>query len=314
MDKRDRFRGCIIGAAVGDCLGAPVEFTRDVVVTGMPDDPRYTDDTQMSICVAEALSTCGGDQEAFMIALTIHFIKWYEGQGDPKYNRAPGDTCMQACEALLATSDWGMSGVLDSLDSGSAMRSAPVGLYWHSDLTKVIEFGICSSEITHRHPAALCSSVASAMIASLAMQGVPVGVWGHEVQIVTRGISKEFVAGIQKAVELASTGADPNIAMTKKHLGEGWLGHEAVASALFCCMIHPDNFRRAVLTAANAEGDSDTIACIVGAWMGTRLGLNAIPKEWVERVEDSQKLMELADKLFDASERLGQEEKKEDAK
>jgi ADP-ribosylglycohydrolase len=307
MTLKDRFRGCIVGLAVGDALGYPVEFISASKISetypeGLTLKPgaKYSDDTQMTICIAEALIAGHRDSATFCDKLSENFGAWYKTQiDDEAQRRAPGNTCMEACERLVMGRHWSESGLLDGMGCGSAMRSAPIGLFFYDDITRVVEYGISSSEVTHSHPSALCSSVATALCTSLALNNVPVGTWGHEVVTVTKGISQEFNESIQIATELVARGAPAKVALTAKFLGEGWLGYEAVASALFCCMTCPD-FKSAVRMGATTNGDSDSIACIAGAWMGAKVGLDGIPKDWVANVEDSEKLIDLADRLYNA--------------
>ena len=89
--------------------------------------------------------------------------------------------------------------------------------------------------------------------------------------------------------------------MTNAWLGESWVAEEAAASALYCYWRCPEDFRAAVLCAANTDGDSDSIACIAGGIMGARLGWSAIPEKWRLGVEDADALVDLADRLLDAS-------------
>lgn len=312
MDKRDQFRGCILGLACGDAAGYPVEFyrsrqeildfTNGTGVTGLPDPALYTDDTQMTICVAEALLEGGDEIDPFMKALSKRFIDWLKMQDDPSKRRAPGNTCVQACVKLLAGLDWEHSGIPQSLGCGSAMRSAPIGLYY--DKTEVIvDFAINSSRITHPHELAMCGAVGNAIITRYALDEVPAGLWANDLLKIA-SISHEFTELMQTAAEEAAFKAHPaDFVLSSECLGEGWTGHEAVASALYCCMMHPESYKDAVLLGANAVGDSDSIACIAGGWMGAKLGVGAIPKEWVEKIEDRSLLIGLADRLFEAAER-----------
>ncbi len=90
----------------------------------------------------------------------------------------------------------------------------------------------------------------------------------------------------------------PDHVLTKNVLGEGWIGEEAVASAMYCFWRSPDDYSSAVLTAINTDGDSDSIGAITGSVLGARLGINAIPLSWRERVEDSEYLHALGKRLW----------------
>ena len=92
----------------------------------------------------------------------------------------------------------------------------------------------------------------------------------------------------------------PAAVLSEGGLGEAWVAEEAVASALYCYWRSPDSYTAAVLCAVNTDGDSDSIATIVGSIMGARLGLGAIPETWRRRVERSAELHELGRRLHEA--------------
>jgi ADP-ribosylglycohydrolase len=94
--------------------------------------------------------------------------------------------------------------------------------------------------------------------------------------------------------------APPEVALSEAGLGEGWVAEEAVASALYCVWRTPDDLRQTILTAANTDGDSDSIACIAGGISGARNGVEAIPASWRETVENAARLVEIADALHAA--------------
>lgn len=313
MDKKSQYRGCMLGLAIGDSLGYPVEFhrSREAIlaftegkgVLDLPDPAIYTDDTQMTICVAEALLDGGEELEVFMKSLSKRFIDWLKTQDNPAMRRAPGNTCIQACVKLMAGMDWEHSGIPSSLGCGSAMRSAPIGLV-HSKTEVIADFAINSSRITHPHELAMCGAVTNAMVTRYALDEVPTGMWANDILKIA-SISPEFTDIIKVAAEEGALKSHPaDYVLSGECLGEGWTGHEAVASALYCCMMHPDSYKDAVLMGANAVGDSDSIACIAGGWMGAKLGVEGIPKDWVEKIEDRDLLIGLADRLHDLSERF----------
>ena len=105
----EKVKGIIYGLAIGDALGAPTEFmSLDSIKAkygsqGIRDfsaPALFTDDTQMSIAVAEALIRAGEpDIDSIMAAVRDEFIRWYHS---PENNRAPGRTCLTGC--LLYTS------------------------------------------------------------------------------------------------------------------------------------------------------------------------------------------------------------------
>lgn len=312
---KDRFRGCIVGLATGDALGsamaartedqrkAPVEF---------PEVGRYSDDTQIAICVSEALISAGQTVDGFMDALSTNLSSWFKAQENSDLCRSPNVTNMIACERLLVPGfgGWTETGLADAVDSGASSRSMPIGLYHMDDLTTTVEFGIAAAQPTHGHTSALCSSVAASLLTLVASKSVPVGTWANELMIVTQGIDRkyredgtydeDFKEYLELAAALAARRAPAKIAFSAKFIGGGMLAYEASAAALFSCMSHPNDFKAAVATAATSAGEPATVASIAGGWMGARLGMAAIPSEWVDRLEDAGKLVELSDRLYDA--------------
>jgi ADP-ribosylglycohydrolase len=93
----------------------------------------------------------------------------------------------------------------------------------------------------------------------------------------------------------------PEVALAEAGLGEGWVGDEAVASAMYCYWRNPNDYSSAILTAVNTDGDSDSIATITGSVLGARLGLDSIPAKWRSEVEDSAYLHDLGQRLWLAS-------------
>ncbi len=117
----------------------------------------------------------------------------------------------------------------------------------------------------------------------------------------TRGISDEWKEAIEK-VDKCLDWEDEEKALS--FLGEGWVGEEAVALALYCFLRYPDSYEKCVLRAANTNGDSDSIACIAGAISGAYLGVKAIPKDWIERIENKDYLIDLGIRLAEARRRM----------
>jgi len=305
----ERYVGCILGLAVGDALGFPTEFVSLAEIRdrhgrdGITDFVSYhrfplgtfTDDTQMSCALAEALlESRGADLETVMAAVTRRFVAWSVA---PDNNRAPGMSCLSGCRALAAGVPWRTSGVPDSKGCGSAMRSAPIGLLHHGDLGAIVELGQATSLPTHGHPCALAGSVATAAAVSLALADTEPMALFEGVMATVEPISAEFARHLARVPDALTLESDQALAL----LGEGWVAEEAVAAALYCFLASPRDYRRTVLRAANSNGDSDSLACIAGAVSGAYNGLEAIPEHWRQGVEKSDYLHDLGRRLFDAA-------------
>lgn len=319
--RRSQYIGCVVGLAVGDALGYPAEFRsrRQILqeigpegITGFlrlkdrrfsrpfitgPDHPpgTFTDDTQMSLCVAEALLTAGqGELDALMQEMGRRFVEWHRSEEN---NRSPGETTGIACNRLAAGVPWREAGVAHSKGCGANMRVAPIGLYYE-DLDTVAEVARHCALLTHGHPAALEGAAAAALLVALALRGASPEDMHAEVMRRCGGRSPDFDACFARVPQVV--GQPPEQVLVEQGpyaLGEGWVAEEAVASALYCFWRHPEDYRAAVLEAVNTDGDSDSLATITGSIAGARLGLEGIPAEWVQGVERSDWLQEVGGRL-----------------
>lgn len=319
--QRDQFSGAILGLAIGDALGLPTEFRRRYqileafgsqgvtdfedlhdsrwsippIIIG-PEHPKgtYTDDTQMAIAVAQGLLEAGDeDIDTLMSTIGKQFVAWSHS---PENNRAPGETCMVGCSNLEKGIPWYQAGVPRSKGCGSAMRVAPIGLFYCHNYDKLLEVARASSLLTHGHDASIEGAAAAALLVALALaQHAPEEM--YQILLEKCGPhSTDFKTCLEKLPDFVSK--DPEIALSAGGLGEGWVAEEAVVSALYCIWRYPDSYEKAVLTAINTDGDSDSIGCITGSISGAWLGLTAIPDTWRTQVENSAYLHTLADQLW----------------
>ena len=317
--NKSQFLGSIVGLAVGDALGYPAEFRRraqlldEIGPEGITDfialkDPRFsrpqftgpdqpagtfTDDTQMTIAVAESLLSAGHrDIDQLMTEMGREFVCWSKSE---KNNRAPGGACMEGCGNLDQGVYWGEAGVADSKGCGSAMRVAPIGLFYN-DLDQVAKVARSSSLLTHRHPTALDAAAAAAIMVAMALAGTEPRQIYEEIDERCCDPSSDFTAVWHRIPKLLPD--PPEDVLVETGLGEGWVGEEAVASAMYCFWRSPDDFPGAILAAINTDGDSDSIGTITGSVVGARLGITAIPDRWRQQIEDSDYLHELGTRLW----------------
>ena len=109
----NKAKGIIYGLAIGDALGRLTEFkslpkikseSGKEGITDLPEPPLYTDDTQMSVAIAEALVKIGDqDTESIMTDVKDEFIKWYHS---PENNRAPGNACFTGVANMEQGKHW----------------------------------------------------------------------------------------------------------------------------------------------------------------------------------------------------------------
>jgi len=316
-EHEDRVLGCLFGGAVGDAFGYAVEFDRlqEILRRHGSDgltEPQLqagkfivSDDTQMTLFTAEAVNRSHSAGE-FIDECRAAYLRWYETQtGRPGEGRggllahaplwkrrAPGNTCMSA----LAQGGTGTPErrINDSKGCGGVMRTAPIGLVGHWDERTAFELGAAAAALTHGHPSGFFSAAAMSAIVRNLLDGVDLTV---AVDRASRLLSehseaKETHAAIERAVALARQSSDGQD-VARRALGEGWVGEEALAIAIYSCLVGSD-FEETMRIAANHDGDSDSTASIAGQLFGARWGLEHIPWSWVEPLDVLDAVCEVA--------------------
>lgn len=321
----NHYKATILGLACGDALGNPTEFIRmdgirrrfgeDGITDIEQTEGLYTDDTQMTIALAEGLldaSDKGADlaeKGQVMPHVAKRFVEW---AFSPENNRAPGTTCMAGCRALRDGKLWTESGVRDSKGCGSAMRSSPIGLAYDAHHT-IEEMARASSIVTHGHQAAQDAAHVAALSVHLLLEGVePEMAMAITWKECCRDKRTTFL--MSQVLELVGRTVrgkiEPHDVMTHEYLGESWTGDEAVASAWYCFLLavkRDEGYVETVRYGANTVGDSDSIAAIAGSFAGAFWGLGGdkgVPESWVERVENNDGLIQLAERLYSLRQNL----------
>jgi len=307
---RNKFLGCILGLAVGDALGAPAEFlsVTDVRAKYGDDGIRdfhpwdrfpagsYTDDTQMSLATASGLIESARQNNKTLPALYVYkaYVGWYATQNDPAQRRAPGNTCL----AALADGRAGtlLSPINTSKGCGGVMRVAPVGLAYPP--VDAFRFGTEAAAITHGHPSGYLPAGALAAIVAFIVEGRTVRTAIESTIPFLMGYagSEETLDKVRAALDLAAAGTPASEACLS--LGQGWVGEEALAIALYCALASGGDFEGGVIAAVNHNGDTDSTGCIVGAILGAAAGVEAIPARWRAAVENAELLTSVADTLY----------------
>jgi ADP-ribosylglycohydrolase len=84
-----------------------------------------------------------------------------------------------------------------------------------------------------------------------------------------------------------------------KELGQGWYADETFALAYFCILRYPGDYKKAVQTAVNITGDSDSVGSVAGGILGAKHGIEAMPGSWIEALKEKEKLEEIAGPLIE---------------
>jgi poly(ADP-ribose) glycohydrolase ARH3 len=304
MDReelRSKISGSLMGTGIGDALGASLEGWRRVD----PDEVRalaekrhtltYTDDTHMMIGVAESLIESKGFDGEHM---TGRFMENYSrepfrgyGPGPPRVFRMikGGEAWDKAGEKLYGGGSFG---------NGSAMRIAPVGVFYYDDIAKLKEIAYKSSQITHAHELGKEGAALQAYAIALATQADPsLALQGNEfLRKLTDFLEHEVYRQRLESVEELLGEKDRSKVVAE--LGHGIEAFNSVPTAIYSFLSHPNSFEEAVIYAISLGGDTDTIGAMTGAISGAYLGIEAIPGKWQERLENRDYIAELADRLW----------------
>jgi len=301
VDLEKKLRGYLFGSACGDALGRPVELLSleqikteygEKGILELPSDSPWTDDTQLMLVLARAL-VLGAEREPseLMNILTEEFVRWLD---EP--DLGAGATSKGAALRLKEGVCWQDSG-LESKTCGSLMRVGIVGFIYRKDPEKLLEVASLSGKITHYHPTSDAASIAGAYAVKLALDGVkPVDMFAPLLEV-TGGISEEFTEAFKGAHDLAFGDLGDEEAL--REIGPGWYAEETFALAYFCMLRYPDDYKKALRTAVNITGDSDSVGCVAGGILGARLGIDALPPAWVEALEGKTELEAMVEPLLE---------------
>lgn len=296
----ESFRGALLGAAVGDALGAPFEGRPTVAPAefarlAASDAPlRYTDDTHMTLVLAEAL--IDDDELTDQGRLLGAFAAAYDEEPWRGYGPGPPEVFRLFARGVgwrLAASS--LHGGRGSLGNGAAMRVAPVGLAAHDDRVAVAARARRSAEVTHAHAigreaAALQALAVTEALASAGAELDPEAVLDALEGAIRSTLLLERLRRVRRALDGEDIGS---------LIGAGVEAHEAVPAALAVFLRRPDSFAAAIADAVGLGGDTDTIASMVGALSGARLGASAIPGGWIARLEGADRIRVTAELLHD---------------
>ena len=178
------------------------------------------------------------------------------------------------------------------------MRVAPVALYARGDLPRVAALARQTARITHAHELGVEGAVLQACAVALLLElDAGAALRPAEFLAALRHLapSEPYRSALARIERLLPDATPENVA---RDIGNDITALAAVPAALCCFLRHPDSFSEAVRFAICLGGDTDTIASMTGALSGARLGEEAIPTEWLTRLESAAEIRDLADRLL----------------
>ncbi len=280
---KDRYLGAMLGLAVGDALGAPVEFLERgsfPPVTSMAEGGpfnlkkgQWTDDTSLALCLGFSLVEKNGFDPHDQIE---RYIKWFrEGYMSCTGNCFDiGNTTKAALLRYEENKDIYAGALTDPATNGSLMRLAPVPLFYFKNLADTIKYAGLSSKVTHAPLDCIktCENLAVYIHRALA------------------GKNKKEIF-IDSEIDFHKT--------YEQISGKG-TALECLEGAMWC-FFHSSNFDEGVKLAVNLGDDTDTTAAVFGQLAGSFYGVEGIPEYLLNDLWDKKLIEDLALKLFNSN-------------
>ena len=301
LDQRrtDRFRGCLLGLAVGDAVGTTVEFkARDsfAPVTDMTGGGPFslplgawTDDTSMALCLATSLVEQGGFDAHDQMQ---RYVRWRNEGYLSSIGRCfdIGSTTSSALARFVRSGEpYSGSDDPHNAGNGSIMRLAPVPMFFAHDAQTAIALAAESSRTTHAAAECLdaCRLFAAILLAALD---------GADKQSILFGPHLGLAAGpaLSPKIQAIADGVYRD-KQADQIRGSGYVV-DSLEAALWCFW-RTDNFRDAILAAANLGDDADTTAAVCGQVAGAYYGQSGIPGHWLKSLVMTREIRGLADQL-----------------
>ncbi len=309
----ERYKGCLLGLAVGDAIGAPVDFLSLEQIRekygeeGIADfdywdnykPGSYTDETQLSLATAKGclnahLNLISKGESLSLKVIYRRYLEWLNDLNDPFHVRHPGYTCMN----VLQSGEKGSVGnpINDSTEASGLLRTAPVGLAFPPGMA--FREGTDYAAMTHGHASAyLAAGFLSEMVSQiLEVPSLQDAIELSIEQLVAFDNHQDLLKHIERALEESNN--QDSIRESIQRLGEGVTAAEVLSIGIFCALKCVSEFQEGVLASVNHSGMSTSTGMVTGAILGTLLGFEAIPEKWVSNLEDSKEIIVISEDMY----------------
>ncbi len=306
VDRRDRWRGALLGLAVGDAVGTTVEFCSPGsfepvtdMTGGGPFDleaGKWTDDTSMALCLAESLIECGGFDARDQME---RYLRWYREGYNSSTDRCfdIGNTVRAALHRFERTGEpFAGDAAPDTAGNGSLMRLAPVPLRFAAEPARAVHLAAESSRTTHQARAAVdaCRYSAGVLLGALRGAAKEELLSGRYAPVAGEWDREPLAPEIDAIARGSFLRREP-----PEIRGSGYAVH-SLEAALWA-FARSESFEGGCLMAVNLGEDADTTGAIYGQIAGAYYGVQAIPAPWRKRLWDAERISMLADQLFASS-------------
>lgn len=308
--ERDRAQGCIVGAAIGDALGMPIEFLSDAEIRKhygriekfekpLSSHPckhlkagQWTDDTQLLLLMAESLIENKGFE---IYDFANRLAAWGKRcEEDKTYNRYAEIINIKASREMRRGLDPRSTGHR-SPNPGSVVRSIPIGIWYYRDIDAVVKYSKESSIPTHNSNEAKDSCLAVALTCAYLLNGLSPE---ESIKSMVQYIS---IKKLKKKLNQVIGMQDDKPEKVKNVIGMGTKASEVLAFAFYSFLHAKEDFAKSALTAVNVLGNTDTTAAIAGALSGAYNGLSKIPRKFTDQLEEFDLLCDVGKKLIENS-------------
>lgn len=306
---RDRFRGTILGLAVGNALGIPVEgesapairrhFPGGISEVRVEEHDRPWDDdlAQAAILAEVLLESEELDPEAFAARLVVWARE--NGRGIGGLTQSAIDELARGLPSHAAARVAWERNAMSNAGNGAVMRCPPVALRHMQSGAGLIRDARASALVTHYDARCEWSTVVTAVALATCLTGKPVPVQDLAVAVEAIGGEGWLADSIGQVAEAVHS--VKGITLEGLELDDPVdMGYTLkVMQVALWCMAQSGGFEQTVVAVVNEGGDTDTNGALAGAVMGARHGASSIPSRWLDNIADIPRLRELADRLFE---------------
>ncbi|MEW6162319.1 MAG: ADP-ribosylglycohydrolase family protein [Nitrospirota bacterium] len=329
LPHREQFSGCLIGQCVGDALGFAVEgfspeackrYIEDILKRGRAGEfghwpfpfGQYSDDSQLARELLQSYIACKKfdpydyAERIKAIFAERRIVGW-------------GQSTREAALRLIREVPWEEAGTpAPSAGNGSAMRAAPIGLFFFDSPHLLIQAAYDQGRITHKDPRCSAGAVAISGAVAQVIQGKPINPESFLFSLadLSGKIEPVFASELKKLIEwvsmppesavtsISKAGIDANYPYEEEWQGISPFVVSSVLWSLYSFLRTPEDYWETICTAIAVGGDVDTTAAMAGAISGAHLGLDAIPSHLSHRLTDCgtwgfDELVELAHQCYE---------------
>jgi len=286
--SEDKVQGVLFGTFIGDAIGAAFEGRSPDDIPPLDfnyviENPArmYTDDTQMTISVFEEMIENGDIERYSLIQRFLWRFAPWRRYGGGMLNVIEKWRDGQDLDAA-ASSVYNREG---NFGNGAAIRVAPISAFFQIDEAEELDKSVrlCSS-VTHTHPYGISGALLQAHVVLLALNDTPIEEWLDH--IFSLSIESAYKIKFENVISCLERSASPH--ESARVIGNSAIALHSVPAAIYAVMRNPDSFCDTVLFAIAMGGDTDSIGAMAGAISGALSGMNDIPSQWVQNLENDR--------------------------